>query len=148
MKIADTLSSISLLAFDTVPLIYFIERNPTYIVQMREIMQQIADENLKGTASFLTLTEVLIHPIKIGDATLVQQYETILTKSKNFRLAVIGDTTSRKAAELRALYNLKTPDALHVASAIVTNADAFLTNDKGLRRINEIDILLLDDLQV
>jgi predicted nucleic acid-binding protein len=52
------------------------------------------------------------------------------------------------AAELRARYNLRTPDALHIACAIDTGCDAFLTNDTGIKRVNEIRILVLDDLEL
>jgi predicted nucleic acid-binding protein len=52
------------------------------------------------------------------------------------------------AAALRARYNLRTPDALYIATAIVTRCDAFLTNDKRLRQANEIRVLTLDELEV
>jgi predicted nucleic acid-binding protein len=40
------------------------------------------------------------------------------------------------------------PDALHVACAIDTGCDAFLTNDTGIKRVSEIRILILDDLEL
>ena len=63
-------------------------------------------------------------------------------------LISVNKNIARRAAELRAKYNLKTPDALHVATALETHCQAFLTNDMGLKRITEIQILVLDELEV
>jgi predicted nucleic acid-binding protein len=46
---------------------------------------------------------------------------------------------------LRARYNLRTPDALQVATALVRRCEAFLTNDARLKRVTEIRVLTLDD---
>ena len=52
------------------------------------------------------------------------------------------------AAELRARYNLRMPDALHVAAALSTSCDALLTNDARLKRVQELPILVLDELEL
>jgi predicted nucleic acid-binding protein len=148
VKINDALHGITQLAFDTTPLIYFIERNPKYIALMRPIMRRVASSKPIGIASYLVLAEVLVHPIKTGNAILTQQYENVLVKSRDFQLIPIGEAVSKKAAELRAKYNLKTPDALHVASALVAGCDAFLTNDSGIKRVTEITVLILDELEL
>jgi predicted nucleic acid-binding protein len=49
---------------------------------------------------------------------------------------------------LRARYNLRTPDALHVATRIDATCDAFLTNDAGIKRVIEIAVLVLDELEL
>ena len=48
-----------------------------------------------------------------------------------------------KATEVRATYNFKTPDALHLAAAIIHGCDAFLTNDLRLNRCTDIRIDVL-----
>ena len=40
----------------------------------------------------------------------------------------------RRAAEIRASHNFKTPDALHLAAAVEGGCTAFLTNDGRLTR--------------
>jgi predicted nucleic acid-binding protein len=50
------------------------------------------------------------------------------------------------AAEMRASYGFRTPDALQLACGIAAGCDAFLTNDHTLRRVTEIPVLVLDDL--
>ncbi|CAK8725555.1 hypothetical protein KKHLCK_17015 [Candidatus Electrothrix laxa] len=41
-----------------------------------------------------------------------------------------------KATELRAEYSVKTPDAIHLAAALVSRCDIFLTNDLRLNRVD------------
>jgi predicted nucleic acid-binding protein len=44
------------------------------------------------------------------------------------------------ATELRAQYNFKTPDSLHLAAAVISNCDVFMTNDQRLNRYTGIII--------
>jgi len=50
-----------------------------------------------------------------------------------------------KAAELRAKYRIRTPDAIQIATSIIGNAGAFITNDIALKKVKEIVVLILDD---
>jgi predicted nucleic acid-binding protein len=58
----------------------------------------------------------------------------------------VTDDIAERAAFLRAHYNLKTPDAIQVATALVSGSRAFLTNDENLASVKGIDILVLDQL--
>lgn len=51
------------------------------------------------------------------------------------------------AAQLRAKYGLKTPDALQIATALEHHADYFLTNDHRLNSVTEINVITLLDIQ-
>ena len=51
----------------------------------------------------------------------------------------------RRAAELRAMHRLSAPDALQVAACLQHGATAFLTNDRKLRRVVEVEGLLLSE---
>jgi predicted nucleic acid-binding protein len=41
---------------------------------------------------------------------------------------------------------MKTPDALQIAVACQAGCEAFLTNDRALRRVTDINVLVLADL--
>lgn len=49
-----------------------------------------------------------------------------------------------KATDLRARLNIRTPDALHLAAAIVGGCDVFLTNDEKLKRCTELRVEVLN----
>jgi predicted nucleic acid-binding protein len=52
----------------------------------------------------------------------------------------ITNSVIDKATELRATYRFKTPDALHLASAIVAGASAFITADIQLRQCRLVNV--------
>ena len=60
----------------------------------------------------------------------------------------ISQPTGEMAAKLRADYNLRLPDALQLAAAITYGCDAFLTNDAQLKRVVEIQVLVIDELEI
>ncbi len=113
---------------------------------MDEIIELIQRNSVQVTCSVMTLTEILPMPIKSGDINLIKEYRSILLYSREFYVLPISQMIAETAAQLRAIYNLKTPDALHIATAIESKCDAFLTNDIGLKRISAIQILVLDEL--
>lgn len=148
MKLADALKGIQRLYIETAPLIYYVEEHPTYISRMDAIIEAVDTLNLKVVSSVIILTEVLNQPLKTGNKKLEQEYRDILINSGNYQLVPINAQIAEIAAGLRAKHGLRTPDALHVATAIHRRCDAFLTNDTGIKRINELPILILDELEV
>ncbi len=148
LRISDALKAVQRLHIEAAPLIYYVEENPIYIARMDAIIDWLENNPVEGISSVIILTEVLTHPIKTGNLLLVQRYRDILENSEDFRLSPINDLIANLAAQLRAHYNLRTPDVLHVATAIESKCDAFLTNDITLKRVNEIPILLLDELSL
>jgi len=147
-KLDQALAGVTRLGFDTAPVIYFIEANARYDALVTEIFQRVSGGISEGITSVITLTEVLIHPLRRGDAALQQQYGDLLINSANFQTLPIDIKTATSAADLRARYNLRTPDALQVATAIAAGCDAFLTNDSGLHRVSELRVLVLDQLEL
>lgn len=148
MKLADALSGVTVPAFDTAPFIYFIERHPVYLDLMREIVRRIDAGAIVGRSSVVTLTEVLTRPKQVGDLITEQAYRRRLLGSRNFMLVPIDTDTAADAANLRARYRLRTPDALQIAAALRAGGEAFLTNDTALGRVTELRVLLLDDLEL
>jgi len=55
----------------------------------------------------------------------------------------MSKAAGRIAARLRGSYGIRTPDALHLATAVVTGADAFVTADARLFRVTEVDVVPL-----
>jgi predicted nucleic acid-binding protein len=147
MKLTDALSGVTKLGVDTAPLIYFIEQHPRYGPMVSPVFQLMADGELAGVTTVVTLVEVLTLPLQQGDQHLADQYKAALESSDNLAMASIDPATAERAAELRAGYSLRTPDALQIAATLNAGCEAFLTNDKRLARIRDLRILLLDDFE-
>lgn len=146
-KLADALKTVSVLGFDTAPVIYFVEANPSYDALVTAVFERVERGEISGMTSVISLCGVLVHPIRSQNRDLQKRYREILQNSPDFYTANITASASESAARLRAQYNLRTPDALQIAAALENGCDAFLCNDKNLRRVGEIRILILDELE-
>lgn len=148
MRLEAALAGVSRVAFDTAPIIYFMEAHPRYDALMTSIFERVARGEIEGTTSVITLTEVLVHPVQMGNQALRDDYMDLLLHSEHFQTVPIDAATARLAAELRANHPFRTPDALQLASALTTGCDAFLTNDVKLLRATQLRILVLDQLDL
>jgi predicted nucleic acid-binding protein len=148
MKLDDALSGVSRLGFDTPPVIYFVESYPQYDALVTEVFQRIDRSLLSGYTSVITLSEVLVQPLLHGDTHLQNEYRDLLLNSENFSMLPIEPSIAESAAGLRARYRLRTPDALQIAAALAAGCEAFLTNDVTLRRVTDLEVLILDELEL
>jgi predicted nucleic acid-binding protein len=84
---------------------------------------------------------------KQGDMTLAQPFRNAITQGR--QTVYVGiDAVTESAAELRARYNLSLTDAFQIAAALAAGCQAILTNDLGMKRVTELAILVLDELEV
>ncbi len=132
-------------SLDTAPIIYFIEKHPKYLNIVRPVFLEIDAGNIEAITSTITLLEVLVHPFRTGNDTLAEEYRDILLYSKGLTTFEILHEVSEKSSRLRAKYSIKTPDAIQIAIGILYGANKYLTNDPDLRKVSEIQVLILDD---
>lgn len=148
MKLDDASQNVNFIGLDTSPFIYFVERNPVYVDIMREIFKRLTDGDFQACSSVITLTEVLVEPHRQNNQTLADEYRDLLFNGMGFKLFPLNSSNAETAARFRAKYNLRTPDALQIASALENGCDAFLCNDKDLKRVTEMKILILNELDL
>jgi predicted nucleic acid-binding protein len=79
--------------------------------------------------------ECLIHPVREGNMQLRSAYEEFFSGPFSDYIPLTSEVFE-KATEVRAEYGLKTPDAVHLAAALVSGCDIFLTNDLRLNRVD------------
>ena len=139
-----TVPSSGLVYFDTTPVIYSVEKHPVYGPLLEPFWQAAKAMTIEIVSSELVLMETLVGPLKSGDAKLAGAYEQLFQQAQT-RLIPISRTILR-AAQLRAATKLRTPDALHHATATDAGCALFVSNDTGFRRMAGIPLLILDDL--
>jgi len=131
---------VSLLYLDACCVIYLVEASGPFHTS---VAQRLAKHSiLPGAAlvtSRLTRLECRTKPVRDGDATLLARYEAFFT-AQRFRVSEISAAVVERATDLRAKYGFKTPDALHLATAILEHADVVLTGDAQLERCTEIPV--------
>jgi predicted nucleic acid-binding protein len=133
--------------FDTAPFIYLVENNPKYYLPVAEYMADLISEK-EGllSTSVLSIAEFLVKPAREKDQKLQNDFETFL-RELNFQISEINYNIAILSSRLRSNYSfLKGIDSLQLAAALDLNCSAFLTNDKRLKSIKEIQIILIEDL--
>lgn len=149
MGIIEKLAEHRRIMLDTAPIIYFIEEHTAFGYVAEQIFRTICDNpHYQAFSSVITLIEVLTHPMRQLNSQLVAQYKAFLLRSANFTMYGIDPIIAEKAAELRARYGLKTPDAIQLAVAIQNGGTLFITNDRNLTKVNDIEIVVLRDYTV
>lgn len=78
MKIEDALQGVARLFLDTAPVIYFVERHPTYFARAETIFDQIDADALEAVTSPITLAECLVIPYRTGALQLQQDFMDLI----------------------------------------------------------------------
>ena len=130
---------------DTQVIIYTVEANPNYYLLFQPLWLKFQTGEIELMTSELTLLETLVFPLKNANTILVCDYEQLLLSSE-IQLVPITQSVLRTAANLRANTNLKTPDAIHAATAISEGCTLLLTNDKGFRNVPNLSVVILSDV--
>lgn len=126
--------------------IYSIENYPEYSAVITVLFQHLEQGSFEIFTSELTLAETLVKPIKDGNLELQQIYESAIVSRKPLSVMPVERSILVQAADIRAQSKIKLPDAIHAATALSTQCTTFLTNDKQLRAIPDITVLLLSQL--
>lgn len=134
-----------LVYLDANPIIYSVEKHPVYWPLLQPVWQAAKGKTIEIVSSDLALMETLVGPLKSGNAALASAYEQLYRQAQT-RLLPITHPILRGAAQLRAATKLKTPDALHAATALEAGCALFVTNDPDFRRVASLPLAILDDL--
>ncbi|MBO1349293.1 MAG: PIN domain-containing protein [Hormoscilla sp. GUM202] len=114
---------------------------------MREIFDRIEAGSI--VASPITLAECLVSPIRLGQNELSREYiDLILGREEIIFEYGFEESIAIQAAQFRARQNLQLLDAFQLALALAVNCDALLKNDAIFRRISEIKVVIVDDLEI
>lgn len=149
MNITESLQGVTRLFLDSAPVIYYVEQNSPYFALVDAIFERIFDGSLMAVTSPVTLAECLVQPYRLGQTQLQQEFLNVIVGGDNIKFVPIDDQDiALEAAEIRARYNLQLPDAFQIAVALAADCEAFLTNDFTFRRVTELRVLVLNELEI
>jgi uncharacterized protein len=116
---------------DSCIVIYLVEKHPNFSLQIENSMNSLSE--VEYFVSSLTKMETMVMPLRTNDLQLQNLY-TLFFDTQT--LLSITKEVYEKATQLRADFpKLKTPDAIHLATATNYNCDEFWTNDDDLNKI-------------
>ena len=132
-----------LVGVDTAIFIYLIEEEPRFLPHVLPLFAEVDQGARELVTSALTLLELLVVPYRAGNHQLAERYEQLLTRSRGIRMVELTRDQLRAAAQLRAATGARTPDALHLVSALGAGCKTFVTNDRRLPAIPGLRVIQL-----
>jgi len=145
-RLTTRLNAHTRIGVDTAIFIYHLEQHPRYGMLTQELLSGVESGRWTAVASTVMLMEVTVRPWQLERPDAARAYEDTLTRFPNLLVADVTRQVARRTAQLRAQYQLRPADALHVATALAYNATAFVTNDRDLARLDMLEVVLLSDL--
>ena len=132
--------------YDTSPFIYLIENHYKY----KKIISSYIINNFTNSddlvTSVITLSEFGVKPAKLKENYIIHGFRRFLN-NLSFEILPVYEREAELSYYLRSKYDfLKAMDALQLSLSIVNQCNEFITNDKKLAKIEEIEIIYIDEL--
>jgi predicted nucleic acid-binding protein len=131
--------------FDTNLFIYMFEGAEPFRSRTLEIRKRMIDRRDQIVTSAMTLGEVLVKPTRLGQASLVEQYDRAIRSTA--QVVSFDAQIAWRYASLRATHTLRNADAIQLACAAHFGVDLFITNDEHLLKLNVPGIGFIASLQ-
>ena len=145
-RLIQKLTKLGTVGIDTPIFIYHLEANEKYSNVSQKCLSSMENGRWHGVTSTITLMEINVHPWRVGREDVARKYETLLMNFPNLEIVDIDRDVARVAAQLRARFDIRPPDALQTAASLVIGSRGFLTNDHRLSMLSPLaEILVLDD---
>ena len=130
--------------FDTAPFIYLIEGHLQLAPVVKEIFIYCQTNSVRLTTSVLTGLEFKTKPMRSNRMDVVDAFDQLVTET-HMQVVTITDEIVEKALYLQTqLLSLRAMDSMQLSAAAVHQCDVFITNDKRLTPINQLQIITLD----
>jgi len=124
---------------DTNVLIYFLEESPKFYPECHRLFSLIRQGDLSCFLSVLTISEICVKPVSLGDEKLATEYYNLLTSAKNVSVVPVTPEISYRAALIRGIRPVTLLDALHIATASSTASTFFVTFDDDLLKLDKVE---------
>ena len=122
---------------DSAPVIYFVERATEFYDAVDPWMSDAANRLI---ASDLTRMECRTKPVHEADDRLLENFDAFFDTTER---VILASAVVDLATMIKAPYRYDTPDALHIAAAVASNCDIFLTNDRRLSSFPDMTVELI-----
>jgi predicted nucleic acid-binding protein len=123
---------------DTAPWIYLLQDHPDFAPRFEGLFAAAEEGWVELALSTITLAEILTGPYKAGELALAKRYEKALGR---YQIMPFSVAVAIQAAQLRAQYGLKLPDAAQLATALDMGAAALVTHDRNFSAVQGLPIL-------
>jgi predicted nucleic acid-binding protein len=146
LKLRRAIEKHKIIGLDTAPFIYYIEDVSPYADLLDPVFSRLESHALRAVTSTVTFAEILAKPFTEKNFSIADEIKFTLRSFSSLSIASIDEKLAEAAALIRARYTIRLPDALQLAAAIQGEATLFLTNDKRIKKVDAVEVLVLSDL--
>ncbi|MEW6610845.1 MAG: PIN domain-containing protein [Patescibacteria group bacterium] len=144
LTLTQFLSRHRVVALDTPVFIYQFEKHPTFSPLTNIVFIACEQRRCQAVCATITLLELLVKPKQLHRPDLALIYYDTLTSSPYLSVIDLNPFIANIAAGVRAQYNVRSPDAIVIATGLSQGATGLITADKDLKRVKEIDVFVLE----
>ena len=124
-----------------IPMYYYDHTGPFNVRATNRLLTLTAAGD-RIAASDLVRLECRVKPLKSGDAAKLAVFDAFFGRP-DVRIVPFTTTVFDRATMIRATHNFKLGDSLHLAAAVESGCDVFLTNDSRLSAFTVIPVEVL-----
>jgi predicted nucleic acid-binding protein len=145
LKLRRAIEKHKIIGIDTAPFIYYIEDVAPYADLVHPVFDRLERHALAAVTSTIALGEILTKPLVEKNFTLADEIKFTIKAFSTLSMVAIDEKLAEAAALIRARHAIRLPDALQIAAAIQGEATLFMTNDKRLKKVDGVEVLVLSD---
>jgi uncharacterized protein len=127
---------------DSCVLIYYLDQVGPFHQRATNRLAQISQSSGQIVVSDLVRLECRVKPLQLGDKARLAQFDGFFVSS-NVIFAPMSSAVFDRATSIRATHGFKLADSLHLAAALESGCQMFLTNDGRLSTFTDIAIEVL-----
>lgn len=131
--------------FDTNLFIYMFEGLEPFRGRTLAIRKRMLERGDQIITTAMTLGEVLVKPTKMGQTSLIEQYDRAIRSTS--QVVSFDAQIAWRYASLRAAHTLRSADAVQLACAAHVGVDLFITNDEKLQELDVPGIGFISSLE-
>jgi predicted nucleic acid-binding protein len=121
--------------WDTNLFIYLFEDSPQFGQAVEDLRRRMLRRNDRLLTSAMSVGEVLVKPVSMGNTALVDRYRAYFATS-HITVSAFDFGAAEAYARIRQDRGIKPADAIQLACAASAKADLFITNDDRLSQKN------------
>lgn len=130
---------------DTSIFIYHLENHPHMAPLTTALFESVERGRLRCHTTALTILELNVGPYAKGREDLALAYIALLKNFPHLSLHEMTIAIADLAARIRAETRIKSPDAIHLATAMTHGCHAIVGNDPALGRLPTLPYLHLNN---
>jgi uncharacterized protein len=127
---------------DSSIVIYYVEQPATWGQKASDRLTSLRASGEQFAVTELVHMECLVSPIKAGDAAILADFAAFFAATDIVILPITAPIAER-AAEIRVTYRFGPMDSFHLAAAVDSGCNLFLTNDTQLRQFVDVVVEVL-----